>query len=799
MEPQVEPQYVNNGTYTNLTISIGGTSPANVTVVNATVDFKKSASNATYVGVWPTGNPVVLIIKYNNINITKKLYVKNICNILVNSKNFTNIINMNITSTCKNAKAYANGTYVGAAGPINYAPNYAGPYQVIISNNTFYIKKLYIISPIIKIPSNIVYGSGFTISLSPPLPAPGLLKISSPRAALNLTITSTASIGPFQLPAGNYSVVLFYGPMAIASANLTVSKATPIITISGPSSVVYGLKPKISIYSKVGSSAYAVQVAVLLNGTRLYSGGLPADVPLPLLDAGVYNITVVSVPNENLTAARAAYLLNVVPAPVTLRVYANGTPLGPLKVLSYGEVLSFNYILNSTVQPRGEVLFYINGTRTRDLLDTMALGTGIYTLFVLFIPNSRNFIKANFSSTIIIIKSIPTIIIKPTAVTAVYGTVPNVTLGLFVRGRPAPAVLRIRVANAALAYPVYGPTTVALPKLPAGNYLVEVSFPGNRDLYPVNATFNLRVLSAATAVALKLPSRSVYGAAVPIYVSVSPQVGGVLSIYVNGNLIWSGPASQQAVLWRPPRGGLFNISAFFQSESPNFSNARSAAYIYVERAACIIKLTINSTILYVLKSYEIYIISNVTPLLYIDNILLGRTRSAQFTPNSTGLHALSAVFPGDERYKPCNATLLVDAVKNPVVVVLNVSKPIGLPNTPLSLSVLLKTPVDAYNSTLIINAYNINKKENYTYIININKKLSIINITLPTAGSYVVKAYYGGNAYVWGNYSNEIAVTAVESVLGVPLILILGYAVPVAAAYAAVLAIKLKNRATKLP
>ncbi len=75
-----------------------------------------------------------------------------------------------------------------------------------------------------------------------------------------------------------------------------------------------------------------------------------------------------------------------------------------------------------------------------------------------------------------------------------------------------------------------------------------------------------------------------------------------------------------------------------------------------------------------------------------------------------------------------------------------------------------------------------------------NSSQEVLKVSLPAPGSYEVEVYYSGNPYVAGNYSNVVAVTVVESLFGVPLMMVLGYGVAAVSAYVAVLTIKLKRR-----
>jgi hypothetical protein len=342
-------------------------------------------------------------------------------------------------------------------------------------------------------------------------------------------------------------------------------------------------------------------------------------------------------------------------------------------------------------------------------------------------------------------------------------------------------------------YYIKGSIAIPLPPLPAGIYPILISFPGTRDLYPVNSSIILYIVSASTKLTLKAPSRSIYG--IPIYISISitPATPGILSLLVNGTQIWSGAANITTFVWNPPRSGRFNITAIFQSASRNYSNALSSTLIYVERAPCSIDLYINSSTIYVLRKYRISINSSINPYIYIDKEPIG-IGSIAFSLNSTGLHVISAVFPGDDKYLPCNADLVVDAVKNPVAVKLYAYNALVLPNEPIQLALELETPVGVYPGEVLLIIHNLKNNKNYTIIRYVTNKLNILNISIGEPGPYEVQAYYMGNPYVTANYSNSVALTVVQSFLGIPNIILAGYLLSIAAAYSVVVAVKLKNR-----
>jgi hypothetical protein len=789
-EPQpsytISPKVVNKATYTNLTIVFKNNININntdINIINATILFKKIYNNIINIGIYPTGDEIIVLIN-NTENI---LNVANICTIkYTNSYNFTTSIFINVSSTCSNLREYLNGTYV-PMGSV-YTPSYSGLYNILLTNESYYINLTYVVSPAIST-NTVYYGQALNISLNPPLHSPGTASIGG----VSLPVTSSISLPPYALAAGNYTLMISQDGVQLLSASVEVLPAAPNITIDLNNSITYGTNNKYTINTYLFNNYYKSNIGIFINGSLIATGTTPLSLYLPLLDVGTYNFTVVAYATANTTQSSAARLIKVLPAPVSLKVYVNGSPLGQIVLASYGQILVFNASARSTLRPTGKIVVSVDGRSFGDVVDTLTLGAGLHNATVTFIPSSRNFMEASVSTAIVVAKSVPELSV-PRYVAAVYGEIPNVTLGLYVYGRPVSGVLDIAVGNYTGAVQVFGSTSVRLPALPAGSYVVYVSFPGNGDLYPASATFQLVVRSAGVVLSVAAPQRAVYGASVPISASISPQVPGRISIYVNNTLIYSGQGPQIKTTWRPPRSGVFNITAYFLSFSGNYSNAVSTTIIYVEKARCTINISLNSSVIYVLRKYEILINSSVVPAIYLDGRYLGESLALPLSFNYTGLHTIFAVFRGDARYYQCNSSAAVYVLKNPSQVAIEIPRKLAVPNSPIDIYLTILTKSNIVNGTIYIYVINLNNGNNYTFTKYINSGRETVEISLPNPGSYEIKAYYGGNPYVAGNSSNAIAVSVVESLFGIPVMIVLGYGVAAASAYAAVVAIKLKRR-----
>lgn len=782
---KITPEVVNLNTYTNLTIYFKNNvnfNNTNITISNAIIIYKKFIENIAIYGIYPTGDQVVV-----NVNGTSKsLRVENVCNILYNSLNFTNKIYINITSNCLNLKEYINNTQWIIGEP--YSPPYSGLYNIIITNNTYYINFTYIVSPSINT-NKTSYGQWLNITLDPPLRGLGLAVIGP----LQIPVTSTVTIPPFALPAGDYRLVLEQNGLVLLNSSISILKAIPRIAININNTIIYGLTSYLNIKTFIFNNEYNLNISVYINGSLVATGTTPFQLKLPALDAGTYNLTVVAAETANTTRSNSSVLFKILPAPVKVEVYVNGSIAKQVVVASYGQILVLKALLNSTVAPVGVVKYFVDNNAFGDVVDTLKLGAGVHALRVVFVPSNNNFLPASANVTIVVSKSMP-VLIAPRSITATYGETPNMTVGLFVYGRPIPATLVISVGNYTAQIGVNGLTTLQLPKLPAGTYEISIVFPGTQDLYPVSATSLLVVRSAKVSLIVEAPTRAVYGSSVPISVAAQPQVPGIISIYINGTLIYSAQGARVQTYWSPPRSGLFNVTASFQSLSSNYSNSVYSFYVIVERAKCSISLSLNSTEVYVLRRYLLVANSTVIPEVYVDGKYVGTSTSIPITFNSTGAHIITALFKGDDRYTPCNSALSVEVLKNPSTVTLSIPYKQALPNNPFIIYIDINTKSPIVNGYIYIYFININGKNNYTFIKYVNESKEALSISLGAPGSYEVKAYYGGNQYVEGNYSNVVAVAVVGSVLGIPAIMAASYGIAAASAYAVVVALKLKRR-----
>jgi len=758
--PQIEPSYVNAYTYTNLTVYTN----ASVTVEGAVVDFQIALGDRVIIGLKPTASDYVLL-KIGNT--TQQVPVRAECNITIKAANLTSRLAVAANTTCAGPLSiYVNGTWVGT-GKVEYVPEYAGIYVVTVSNGTFYEKARVVVLPNATVRGN-VFGEVMEIRLSPP-PRAGLLRLGQAVAqAAPSVLVDTWSLG-----AGNYTLALYMG----AWYNLTrvvVKKAVPDLKLEYKPEYIYGEPISISARVYVGEREYRA-VAQLSVGGWLLTGLFPASFTLPLLDAGIYQVVVTVREDRNITSRSEIFQLRIAPAPVAIDLRINGTYLSPY-VVYYGKILAIDASARSLVQPLGAVELYLNGTPVKSPIDTLRLRPGVYNLTAVFKPATGNFRPVSASAQIVVIPSSPEVSINRTFSTvfgqplaiafsvSLYGRTINTTAYVEVSGRNYYANFTVAVVN--------GLGQVVLKDIPAGVYsgLVTVAGVG---LSPQSKPFTVFVSSALVKVALAVPTRGVYGEAVPIRVSIDPPwVRGVLYVEVNKTVVYVGNSSAYSGLWLPPRGGVYQISARFESLDPNYSGAENVTYIFIDRAQCTIRFSLRGPFspegaAYVLRQYVVEVGTDLPAKIYVNGTAAGTV----VLFNKTGVYNVTVYFPGDARYYPCSSSEAVVVVKNPSSVEISSPRRITTIDAPLLVSITVSSPVGQRYGDVVV--YKVNKSANTTEVeaVFVNGNASVY-LRFQAPGVYEIAAEYLGNEFNTPSRSNVVVVTVERSVLGIPIFLL---------------------------
>ena len=780
----VEPRYVNAYTYTNLTIKDAEKVQG---VEGAVVDFNITQSGVIYLGLKPLRQNGTVTLTVDGK--TYRLQILPICRIEITVSNMTSRIEVNATTkilntteTCRDVYLYVNGTKVG--GPrVSYIPQYSGIYQITASTGVFYDKKRIVVVPNVTV-SNNVYGEIMQIRLIPP-PKNAVVTLGPLPLPVKDGIVEVDTWG---LGAGNYTLRLYMSGV-VQVYPIYVARATPTLVVLHKAEYIYGEGINATVRVFVGRREYRATVQISVNQTYPAVVRAPSALVFPMLDVGTYQITASVLGDRNVTSVTSVSVFRVLPAPVRLDVKINGTFSNPY-IVEYGKVLSLSASASSLTEPQGRIVIYLDGRPAASLLDTLKIGAGSHNLTVVFTPASRNFLPAKASTVIYVTPSVPDIRVNKTF-SITYGEELVVPIYVTLYGRPinATAVVeltgRSRVFNYTLPI-INGVGILKTRDLSAGTYLGTVSIVETQNILGAKTVFNIFISSAFVKLILDVPTRGVYGELLPIKVAQEPRgVPGRLYIIINGTVVYAGNSSVYNGWWSPPRGGVFQVVARFESLDPNYASTDNITYIYVDRARCVVRFTLRGDVepndtVYVLRRYEVRPLSTLPVQVFVNGTHAGFI----ITFNKTGIYNVTVFFPGDDSYYPCGASQNYAAVKNPVAVSISASRRVALIDGGLPLVVTLKSPVGREEGEAVV--YKINKTFNKTEIQRlVLNKTTKTTLVFSDTGVYEIYVKFLGNDFLLSNKSNVVTVTVESSYFGVPTFLLAVYLVPMTLGFAA--------------
>jgi hypothetical protein len=774
----VEPGFVNAFTYTNLTIR--GATKVQV-VEGAVIDFNITRGDAIYLGLKPLRREGNVTLRVDNQTI--RLGIVQVCRIEIEAANMTSKISLNVTQQgCGDVRLYINGTKVPDLR-VSYVPQYSGVYQVLTTNGVFYEKTRVVVIPNITVSGN-VYGEVMRILLMPP---PRRASASLGLLAVSLR-EGVAEVDTWAVGAGNYTLRLLMEGVAVQYP-VSIARATPTLVVLHKAEYIYGERINATVRVFVGRREYRATVQISVNQTYPAVVRAPSVLVFPMLDVGTYQIVARVLEDRNVTSVTGVSVFRVLPAPVRLDVKINGTFSNPY-IVEYGKVLSLSASASSLVEPQGRIVIYLDGRSAASLLDTLKIGAGPHNLTVVFIPANRNFLPAKASTVIYVMPSVPDVRVNKTF-SITYGEELVVPIYVTLYGRPinATAVVelmgRSRVFNFTLPI-LNGVGLLRTKDLPAGTYLGTISIVETQNILSAKAVFNVFVSSALVKLTLEVPTRGVYGELLPIRVVQEPRgVPGRLYIIINGTVVYVGNSSVYNGWWSPPRGGVFQVVARFESLDPNYADTDNVTYVYVDRARCVMRFTLRGDVgpngtVYVLRRYEVRPLSTLPVQVFVNGTPAGFT----IMFNKTDIYNVTVFFPGDDSYYPCGTSQNYAAVKNPVAVSIYASRRVALIDGGLPLVVTLKSPVGREEGEAIVYKINktFNKTETQRLVLN---KTTMTTLVFSDIGVYEIYVEFLGNDFLLTNKSNVITITVESSYFGVPTFLFAVYIVPLTLGFVA--------------
>jgi hypothetical protein len=774
----VEPGFVNAFTYTNLTIR-GATKVQ--AVEGAVVDFNITRGDAIYLGLKPLRREGNVTLRVDNQTI--RLGIGQACRIEIEAANMTSRISLNVTQQdCGDVRLYINGTKMPSLR-VSYVPQYSGVYQVLATSGVFYEKTRVVVIPNITVSGN-VYGEVMRILLTPP---PRRASASLGLLAVSLR-EGVAEVDTWAVGAGNYTLRLLMEGVAVQYP-VSIARATPTLAVLHKAEYIYGEGINATVRVFVGRREYRATVQISVNQTYPAVVRAPSALVFPMLDVGTYQITASVLGDRNVTSVTGVSVFRVLPAPVRLDVKINGTFSNPY-IVEYGKVLLVSADVSSLVKPQGEVKTYLDGRPAPFLIDTLRIGAGPHNLTVVFTPANRNFLPAGSSTLVYVTPSTPVVEVNKTF-SAVYGEELVVPIRVSLYGRPINATATVELAGRTrlLNYTVQvrnGVGVLRAKGIPAGTYLGTVSIVEAPGLLGAKAVFNVFVSSAVVKVVLDVPTRGVYGELLPVRIAVKPgDVPGRLHLIINGTAVYVGNSSSYNGWWSPPRGGVFQVAARFESLDPNYASTDNVTYIYVERAQCTIRFALrgdlasNDTV-YVLRRYEVQRLTPLPAHIFIN----GTPGGPEVVFNKTGVYNVTVYFPGDDSYYPCGASQRYTAVRNPASVSILAARRVALIDGGLPLVVTVTSPVGQEEGEVAV--YKINKTLNRTDVeLLAVKKTAEVTLTFSDTGVYEIYAEFLGNGFLLPNRSNVVSVTVESSYFGVPTFLLAVYLIPTSLGFVA--------------
>jgi hypothetical protein len=750
-------------------------------VEGAVVDFNITRGDIIYLGLKPLRLEGNVTLRVDNQTIL--LGISQVCRIEIEAANMTSRISLNVTQQgCGDVSIYINGTKMPGL-LVSYVPQYSGVYQVLATSGVFYEKTRVVVIPNITVSGN-VYGEVMRILLTPP---PRRASASLGLLAVSLR-EGVAEVDTWAVGAGNYTLRLLMEGVAVQYP-VSIARATPTLAVLHKAEYIYGEGINATVRVFVGRREYRATVQISVNQTYPAVVRAPSALVFPMLDVGTYQITARVLEDRNVTSVTSVGVFRVLSAPVRLDVKINGTFSNPY-IVEYGKVLLVSADVSSLVKPQGEVRTYLDGRPAPFLIDTLRIGAGPHNLTVVFTPANRNFLPAGVSTLVYVTPSTPVVEVNKTF-SVVYGEELVVPIRVSLYGRPINATATVELAGRTrlLNYTVQvrnGVGVLRAKGLPAGTYLGTVSIAEAPGLLGAKAVFNVFVSSAVVKVVLDVPTRGVYGELLPVRIAVEPgDVPGRLHLIINGTAVYVGNSSSYNGWWSPPRGGVFQVAARFESLDPNYASTDNVTYIYVDRAQCTIRFALrgdlasNDTV-YVLRRYEVQRLTPLPVRIFIN----GTPGGPEVVFNKTGVYNVTVYFPGDDSYYPCGASQRYTAVRNPASVSILAARRVALIDGGLPLFVTVTSPVGQEEGEVAV--YKINKTLNRTDVeLLAVKKTAEVTLTFSDTGVYEIYAEFLGNGFLLPNRSNVVSVTVESSYFGVPTFLLAVYLIPTSLGFVA--------------
>ena len=425
-----------------------------------------------------------------------------------------------------------------------------------------------------SIPSSVVYNTGLTSVLSVVV-TPNVAGsttyhyVNASSQNVSLTTISVLAVGSYTIHATFTPSTGDYAGSSTTTA-LTVTQATPTVTYSGLSGIVYQTTLAASLNATISPS---------IDGSFNYYIGSTEVFPTTVFNAGSYTINAIFTSrNANYTNASQQTGLTISKFTPTLDYNINES-------IVYGTTIASSLTASSDVS--GTFVYSIDGNT---LSSTDVLNAGTYTILAIFTPSSTsNYESASITESVIVDKQ-PTTITFPATSSIVYET----TMSSFISG----TTVSNGVAGT-FAFSTNGTALSSSSIISVGTYTISCTFtPSDTSNYlSSNNTKSLSVSIKSTTLAFasSIPSSIVYGntlAQVSVMV-ITPDVSGTLRFYTDN--AYTAEVQTTTVL----DAGAYTIySTFTPTNSNDYTSSSTSTNLTVTKATTAVTYPTLSTIVY---------------------------------------------------------------------------------------------------------------------------------------------------------------------------------------------------------
>jgi streptogramin lyase len=532
-----------------------------------------------------------------------------------------------------------------------------------------------------------------SVSLSGPGLSTSPLTLTGGSAIFNIPL-NTLSVGTDTVTA-NYSGDSNYST-AIGSTTVTVTKATPTMSVSANPSAITTVQSTVVTVSVSGAIQPTGTITLTSGGVTVGSGPLASGtaqitVAASLLALGADTVTASYSGDSNYSTATGSTSVTVTKATPTVSVSAN--PSAVTTVQSTVVTVS----VAGAVQPTGTITLTSGGVTVGSgslvsgtaqiTVAASVLAVGADTVTASYSGDS-NYSTANGPTSVTVTKATPTMSVSanPSAVTTVQSTVVTVSVSGAVQPTGTITLTSggVTVGSGSLASGT-AQITVAASLLALGADTVTASYSGDSNYSTATGSTSVTVTKATPTMSVSANPTTIttlQSTVVTVSVSGAIQPTGTITLTSGGITVGSGPlasgTAQITVAASLLALGADTVTASYSGDS-NYSTATGSTSVTVTTATPTMSVSANPTTITTLQSTVVTVSVNGaleptgTITLTSGGITVGSGSLASGTTQITvsasvlalGADTVTASYSGDSNYTPASTTTTV-TVTTPV-------------------------------------------------------------------------------------------------------------------------------------